>query len=121
MLIGLSMSKCITDIMEKKINPDDVMLIIGRTDFNLEQIDEMIDQYQSYRGDWYDFDRTELKKLIATLYKDGRIHQPRQFGAYPMPSGRGKHWMRVLYEPQYLSEQAQKAWDRYVLLASLTK
>lgn len=121
MLIGLSISKCITDLMEKKINPEDVLLIIGRTDFNLEQIDTLIDQYQSYRGDWYDFDRDDLKDLLATFYKQGKIHQPRQFGAYPRSAPRGKHWMRVLFEPQDLSEQAQKAWDRYVLLASLTK
>ena len=121
MLIGFSMSKCITDIMEKKINPDDVLLIIGRTDFELEHIDELIDQYQAYRGDWYDFDRSELKKLITDFYTEGKIHQPRQFGVNPRSAPRGRHWMRVLYEPQDLSQQAQQAWDRYVLLASLTK
>lgn len=121
MLIGLSISKCITDIMQQKINPEDVLLIIGRTDFYLEHLDTLIDQYQSYRGDWYDFDRDDLKDLLTDFYKKGKIHQPRQFGAYPRSAPRGRHWMRVLLEPQDLSDQAQKAWDRYVLLASLTK
>lgn len=121
MLIGLSISKCITDIMQQKINPDDVLLIIGRTDFHLENIDTLIDQYQSYRGDWYDFDIDALKELLTQLYKDGKIHQPRQFGAYPRSAPRGKHWFRVILEPQDLSETAQKAWDRYLLLAGLTK
>ena len=121
MLIGLSVSKCFSDLMEQKVNPDDVMLIIGRTDFDDTQIDELINQYQSYRGEWYDYDRTVLKDLILQFYKEGKIHQPRKFGAYPMSAGRGKHWLRVLHEPQNLSQQAQQAWDRYVLLASLTK
>ena len=121
MLIGLSISRCITDIMEQKINPDDVLLIIGRTDFYLEHLDTLIDQYQTYRGDWYDFDRNDLKGILTRLYTEGKIHQPRQFGAYPHSASRGKHWLRVMLEPQDLSESAQKAWDRYVLLAGLTK
>lgn len=121
MLIGLSVSKCITDIMQQNIDPDDVLLIIGRTDFRLENIDALIDQYQSYRGDWYDFDRDALKEILTDFYKRGKIHQPRQFGAYPRSAPRGEHWLRVLHEPQNLSESAQKAWDRYVLLAGLTK
>lgn len=121
MLIGLSVSKCITDIMEKKINPDDVLLIIGRTNFHLEHIDTLIDQYQSYRGDWYDFDRDNLKDLLTRFYTEGKIHQPRQFGAYPRSAPRGEHWLRVLHEPQNLSESAQNAWDRYLVLAALTK
>ena len=121
MLIGLSVSKCIADIMQQKINPDDVLLIIGRTDFHLEHLDTLIEQYQSYRGEWYDFDRDDLKGILTRFYTEGKIHQPRQFGTNPPMAHRGKHWMRVVYEPHDLSETAQRAWDRYLLLAGLTK
>ena len=118
MLIGLSISKCISDIMEGKVAYNDVLLIIGRTDFDLNTIDELIGQYQSYRGEWKDYNHDDLKDLIARMYKEGKIHQPRQFGAYPMPAGRGRHWLRTLYEPQDLPASAQKAWDHYVLIAA---
>jgi len=121
MLIGLSISKCIADIMQQKVNPDDVFLIVGRTDFHLEHIDGLIEQYQSYRGEWYDFDREDLKELLTDFYKQGKIHQPRQFGVNPPVAPRSKHWMRVVYEPHDLTETAQKAWDRFVMLAALTK
>lgn len=120
MLIGLSVSKCISDIMEQKVNPDDVLVIIGRTHFNLEQIDSLIAQYQYYRSEWYDYDRDKLRDLLISLFKEGKIHQPRQFGAQPTRVPWGQHWLRVTLEPQDLSESAQKAWDRYVLLAGLT-
>lgn len=118
MLIGLSISKCVADMMEHKVNPDDVMLIIGGTDFRLENIDSMINVYKNHI--WYDYDRDKIKQLLTQFYKEGRIHQPRQFGHDPQPAYRG-HWYRVVLEPKDLSESAQKAWDRFVILASLTK
>ena len=45
MLIGFSISKCIADIMEGKIDPDDVLVIIGRTDFNMNNVDRLLDEY----------------------------------------------------------------------------
>ena len=120
MLIGLSVSKCVADIMEQKVNPDEVLVIIGRTHFNLEQIDSSISQYQHYRSEWYDYDRDKLKDLLARLLREGKIHQPRQFGAQPTRVPWGKHWFRLMLEPQDLSESAQKAWERYILLSGLT-
>ena len=121
MLIGLSVSKCVADIMQQKVNTDDVLVIIGRTNFKLEQIDRLISQYQYYRGEWYDYDRDSLEDLLIRLFDEGKIHQPRQFGAHPRSVPWGKHWLRVMPEPQDLNESAQKAWDRYLLLAGLTK
>jgi hypothetical protein len=121
MLIGLSVSKCIADIMRKEINPEDVLLIIGRTHVNPEQFDSLIIDYSlSPLDPWYDFDAGSVKELLIDFYMRGKLHQPRQFGAHPRQAMQGEHWMRVMLEPNKLSPAAQQAWNNYVLLASLT-
>lgn len=118
MLIGLSVSRCIADVMNNTVNVEDILVIIGRTHFNLDTLDELIFGYQISRGPWHNFNQDDLKELITFLYKLGKIHQPRQFGSHPVPASEGKHWLRVVHQFQDLPAGAQKAWDQYVLLAS---
>jgi hypothetical protein len=119
MLIGFSISRCISDIMEDKVNPDDVLLIIGRTYFDIGSMDSLIDGYQTLRGPWYDYDRGKLKSLLTTFWYEGRIHQPRRFGTQPPSMPRSKIWMRVILDQKDMPKPAQDAWDRFVVLASL--
>lgn len=119
MLIGFSISKCISDIMEQKVNPDDVLIIIGRTDFNIQNIDRLLDEYQTIRGPWYHYDRTKLKNLLTTFWYQGKIHQPRHFGTQPPAMPRAKVWAQIIYDQQDMPKAAQEAWDRFIVLASL--
>ena len=119
MLIGFSISRCIADIMEGKINSDDVLLIIGRTYFDIESMDTLIDGYQNHRGPWYDYDKQKLKGLLTTFWYEGKIHQPRKFGTQPPSMPRSKVWMRVILEQTDMPKAAQEAWDRFIVLASL--
>lgn len=121
MLVGFSISKCITDIMDGKIDADDILVIIGRTDFDLEQIDTLIDQYRHYNGIWVKYDTQTLRNLLINLYKSGKIHQPRKFGEYPRSVTYGKHWGEVLVAPRDLIPSAKKAWENYKLLAAFEK
>ena len=119
MLIGFSISRCIADIMEGKVDSDDVLLIIGRTYFDIESMDSLIDGYQNHRGPWYDYDKKKLKGLLTTFWYEGKIHQPRKFGTQPPSMPRSKVWMRVILEQTDMPKAAQEAWDRFVVLASL--
>ena len=119
MLIGFSISRCIADIMEQKVNPDDVLLIIGRTDFNIQNMDRLLDEYQTIRGPWYHYDRNKLKNLLTTFWYQGKIHQPRHFGTQPPAMPRAKVWAQIIYDQQDMPKAAQEAWDRFIVLASL--
>ena len=86
MLIGFSISKCIADIMEGEVNPDDVLVIIGRTDFTMRNVDRLLEEYCCLRGPWYDYDRGKIKDLLIRFWYEGKIHQPRQYGTQPPAS-----------------------------------
>jgi len=118
MLIGFSISRCISDIMEDKVDPDDILLIIGRTYFDLDSIDQLITEYQ-HMGPWYDYDKDKLKNILTTLWKSGKIHQPRRFGVQPPSMPRSKIWMRVILDQKDMPKPAQDAWDKFIVLASL--
>lgn len=119
MLIGFSISKCIADIMEDKVNRDDVLLIIGRTDFSIQTIDNLINEYMTPRGPWYDYDKEKLKSLLTTFWYDGKIHQPRHFGTQPPSMPRTKVWAQIIYDQKDMPKAAQEAWDKFIVLASL--
>ena len=119
MLIGFSISKCIADIMEHKVDPDNVLLIIGRTYFNLDSIDELISGYQTIRGPWYDYDKDRLRELLVSFWKQGKIHQPRQFGTQPPAMPRAKVWAQIIHDQKDMPQAAQEAWDKFIVIASL--
>lgn len=121
MLVGFSVSKCVADIIDSKIDVDDILVIIGRTDFDVEHIDSLIDQYRHYNGVWIKYDTQTLRNLLINLYKSGKIHQPRKFGEYPRSVTYGKHWGEVMTTPNDLTPSAKKAWENYKLLAAFEK
>ena len=119
MLIGFSISKCIADIMEHKVDPDDVLVIIGRTDFNIQNIDSLLDEYINHRGPWYDYDRDRVKDLLISFWYQGKIHQPRHFGTQPPAMPRAKVWAQIIYDQKDMPKAAQEAWDKFIVIASL--
>lgn len=119
MLIGFSVSKCIEDILNKKVAQSDVLLIIGGTRFDDKSFDALIDGYRYQGGPWGDFSKTKIQNVLVTLYNQGKIHQPRNFtNGYAWASFAGGHWMRLVPEPGDISNAARKAWEHYVLLTS---
>lgn len=119
MLIGFSISKCIADIMEGKVDPDNILIIIGRTYFDLDNADELIAGYQSSYGPWYDYDKDKLKNILTKLWREGKIHQPRQYGTQPPAMPRAKVWAQIIYDQKDMPKAAQEAWDKFIVIASL--
>jgi len=125
MKIGLSLSRCMRDILEEKVDIDDVLAIIARTD-----IDPHVDAHwrQIWEGylygglsnpEWAGLEdhEEEMRELATALYDNGKIHQPRRFGAHPprMPS----HWLECIVPEEEMSPAQQKAWDNYKLITDL--
>ena len=130
MKIGLSYSRCIRDIVDGRVDLDDVLVVIARTDFDPNVDEQWDDIWRGYTGgngfssrEWsgYDDDRKEdFRNVTLDLWNTGKLHQPRQFGAYP--SRRGEYWLEAVLPPDELDRNpaAKEAWDRFQVIANLT-
>ena len=123
MKIGLSLSRCVRDIVEGHVDIDDVLVLITRTDFDPtvpEQWDSIWNGYTSMNPEWYDLEHDAVYAVVLDLWNTGRIHQPRKFGYNP--ARRREFWLEtVLPDSELASRPAVKeAWDQFQTLAGLT-
>jgi hypothetical protein len=123
MKIGLSLSRCVRDIVEERVDIEDVLILITRTDFDPtvpEQWDSIWDGYTSMNPEWYDLEHDAVYAVVMDLWNTGRIHQPRKFGL--SPPRRREFWLEtVLPDSELESRPAVKeAWDQFQMLAGLT-
>ena len=123
MKIGLSLSRCVRDIVEGRVNIDDVLVLITRTDFDPTvdaQWQSIWDGYTAYRPEWGGLEHDDVKLVVMDLWNEGKIHQPRKFGAYPRR--RPEYWLEtVLPDSELESRPAVKAaWDNFQVMAGLT-
>ena len=122
MKIGLSLSRCVRDIVEGHVDIDDVLVLITRTDFDptvQEQWDSIWVGYISYNPEWRGLEHDAVYAVVMDLWASGRIHQPRKFGRNP--PRRREFWLEtVLPDSELASRPAVKeAWDRFQVIAGL--
>lgn len=127
MKIGLSLSRCVTDIIEGVVLVKDVMLIITRTDFDPLKDEDWNQIWSGYTqggwsaAEWYNHKdkETEFRELITDLYKGGKIHQPRQFGAWPSASK--YKWLDLMVTPEDLQSNPSvaAAWEQFQVISTL--
>jgi hypothetical protein len=132
MKIGLSYSRCVRDIVEGRVQINDVLVLITRTDFDPRDDEQWAGIWDGYcfgggsRPEWsdYDFnskeDENKFRSVSIELWEDGKLHQPRKFGAHP--SRRQEYWLEtVLPDSELESRPAVKdAWDKFQMVAGLT-
>jgi hypothetical protein len=123
MKIGLSLSRCIRDIVEGHVDINDVLILITRTDFDptvAEQWASIWEGYTIFNPEWADLEHDTVQNTVMRLWESGRIHQPRKFGLNP--PRRREFWLEtVLPDSELESRPAVKeAWDQFQLLAGLT-
>jgi hypothetical protein len=130
MKIGLSYSRCLREIIEGKVDIDDVLIIISRTDFNPHDDDEWKGIWIGYSsaaflsfpewGNYEDTDEHRFRDLTIELYDSGRLHQPRKFGAHP--NRRPEIWLEAVLPSSELEQNvaAKEAWDHFQTVAGLT-
>lgn len=123
MKIGFSYSRCLRDIFEGKVNENEVIVIIARTDFDPHNDKHWKSIWNGYteRGEWTGLEdhETDMRDLTRNLYDDGKIHQPRQFGGYAMRAG--EYWYDLITTSEVNEENpaVKKAWEQYKILANL--
>jgi cytochrome oxidase Cu insertion factor (SCO1/SenC/PrrC family) len=125
MKVGLSLSRCLRDIVEGNVLFEDVLVVIARTDVdpdNDEHWKAIFDGYL-YGGlshpEWQGMEDEEenLRHVLRQLHKHGKLHQPRQFGAHP-PRMR-YYWLECVVPENEHNPAQQKAWDNYKLITDL--
>lgn len=131
MKVGLSFSRCIRDIVEARVEFDDVLVIVSRTDFDPHNDRHWEGIWNGYRYDglgnpeWAgaeptlsDEDANDVyRNVTKNLYDKGKLHQPRQFGSHPprMPY----YWLDCVITPEEHNPAQQKAWNNYLLITDL--
>jgi len=132
MKIGLSYSRCILDIVEGRVAMDDVLVIVARTDFDPRDDDQWAGIWDGYcfggmsHPEWgnYDFnnkdDEDKFRSVSIMLWEDGKLHQPRQFGAHPRR--RPEIWLEAVLPNSELDANpaVKMAWEKFQTLASLS-
>lgn len=129
MKIGLSFSRCLRDIYDGTVDIDDVLVIIARTDFDVDNDDHWNSIWEGYTGngitvrsEWQDYlnKEQEFRDLARELRDEGKLHQPRQFGAFPP---RLNHfWLEAIIPEGDLADKpaVKRAWENYKLIAGLS-
>jgi hypothetical protein len=132
--VGLSLSRCIRDIVDGRVDIADVLVIIARTDFDPRKDDQWTGIWQGYGGggtlggswsnpEWNDYGperEADFRGVALELYESGRLHQPRQFGAYPRRLG--YYWLETVLPTEELDRNptVKAAWEQFQMLSGLT-
>ena len=127
MKIGLSLSRCVRDIFQGKVDESEVLVIVARTDIDPHNDNHWNEIWEGYtRGgfshpEWRDMisENDDVRRLVIRLYDCGKIHQPRQFKAHPprLPY----YWLDCVVPIEDIEElpAVKAAWEHYQILANL--
>jgi hypothetical protein len=137
MKIGLSYSRCVRDIVEGRVDIDDVLVVIARTDFDPNDDAQWANMWAAYGGSNPEFnpvmgfsrsapewagqtDEALFRSVSVDLWKWGKLHQPRKFGAHP--SRRSEIWLEAVLPSSELEKNAaaKDAWKQFQMVAGLT-
>lgn len=132
MKIGLSYSRCVLDIVEGRVDADDVLVVITRTNFDPHDDTQWAGIWDGYclgglsNPEWghYDHaskeDEDRFRSVSIMLYDDGKMHQPRKFGA--RPARRPEIWLEAVLPSTELEKNvaAKDAWNNFQVIAGLT-
>ena len=135
MYVGTSLGKCLRSILMDEVSEADVLLIITRTKSeDLEKFLDVVKQYYedgnytSHRPQEYDLAVKpwhEVENLATRLYKEGKIHQPRNFsvlgGQFIHPELSNDVWVEVSPKSRNTTPAVVQAYEHYKMLDSLTQ
>lgn len=132
MKIGLSYSRCVLDIVEGRVDIEEVLVLITRTDFDPRDDQQWAGIWEGYcfgglsNPEWSNYDynskaaEDKFRSVSIMLYEDGKMHQPRQFGAHPRR--RSEIWLEAVLPNSELENNpaARLAWNKFKNIAALS-
>jgi hypothetical protein len=126
MKIGLSLSRCMRDILEEKVDINDVLVIVARTDVDPHNDSHWSQIWEGYlygglsHPEWAGLEDRQkaMHDILVELYDSGKLHQPRQFKK-AHPQRLPYYWLECFVPPNEMNPAQQKAWDNYKLITDL--
>ena len=137
MKIGLSYGRCVRDIVDGKVDINDVLILITRTDFDPHDAEQWSSIWIGYGGgtnngysqgffgssnpEWAGYhNEDQFRSVSIELWETGKLHQPRKFGSHP--ARRAEIWLEAVLPSSELETNpaAKKAWDNFQMVAGLT-
>jgi hypothetical protein len=132
MKIGLSFSRCLLDIVEGRVDINDVLVVVARTNFDPHNDEQWAGIWDGYclgglsNPEWshYDYnskeDEAKFRDVSIELWEQGKFHQPRKFGAHP--ARRPEYWLETCLPSSELERNpaAKIAWEKFQVVAGLT-
>lgn len=126
MLIGLSLSRCVRDIVEERVIPDNVLVIISRTNFDPTIDNQWKNIWIGYTSnvstsfpEWAGLEEDRVHGIVLDLWNQGKIHQPRKFGAHPRRLNH--YWLEVILPISEIENipSLKNAWEQFQIIAGL--
>lgn len=121
MKVGFSLGRCIRDIVNNVVDIEDVIVIIAGTKFETqEQLIRIVNEYM-YRDTYlYGLDESTCQGVASVLYREGKIHQPRNFGIYRNMMPEDAVWADLFPTGGHEDPMVQEAWQAYRGMLGLT-
>jgi hypothetical protein len=121
MKVGFSLGRCIRDIVKGDVSIDDVVVIVTGTMIEDQEALEKVVKAYMYREDYLDgLDEAECQGVASVLWREGKFHQPRNFGAYPPRVEEIAVWADLLPTGGHTDPMVQEAWQAYRGMLGLT-
>jgi len=126
MLVGTSLQRCLISLMRKEVLPEDVLVIITRTDCRDKQ--DLLNVVESYYKrmlgeELREFDLDSVINMANHLWEEGKIHQPRIFTGYSGYShvelSVNETWLAIAPSPKTDEKIVVDAYEKYLVLRKL--
>jgi hypothetical protein len=128
MYIGNSLGRCLNSILLGEVSSNEVLCIITRTKAeDYAHYIEVVKQYYEFGNsvapgyELGNHDWEQVKELADELWYDGKIHQPRLYASPFRPIGTNDVWLEVVPTNKSTNQAVVDAYEKYRILASLTK
>ena len=121
MKVGFSLGRCIRDIVTGTVDESDVIVIVSGTRFTTqEQLNDIVAQYMWRDNYLLGLDEAECQGVASILFREGKIHQPRNFGTYRSQMPEECVWADLLPTGGHEDPMVQEAWQAYRGMLGLT-
>ena len=132
MLIGFELVRCLSDILERKIKYDDVLLVVTCIDYDFRQsadyndfwrhiMDPIQMMYSAGRHNLHMHDKEEVHMLIDDLIYDGKLVKREQTYILDKISILDTHWFEVIPNVEHMTPAVKEAWEYFRMLEALCR
>jgi hypothetical protein len=121
MKVGFSLGRCIRDIVTGVVDEGDVIVIVAGTRFETqEQLEAIVTEYMWRDNYLLGLDEAECQGVASVLFREGKIHQPRNYGTYRSQMPENAVWADLVPTGGFDDPMVQEAWQTYRGMLGLT-